>query len=95
MTPEKAVKWAHGRMLEIVLEQDITTAQAGIDRLNKEYNALSVMVQCTEKEIETKVFNKTLEYDGEYGYCPRCNRILTDFENYRRCPGCGQLVDWR
>lgn len=47
-----------------------------------------------EKDTPKKVLAKTLSYDGEYGFCPTCNCILHDFDNYRRCPKCGQAVDW-
>ena len=95
MTPQEAIKWIDGRMLEIVCEFEITTSEAGKKRLNKEYKALSALRQCADKEVEHKVLNKTLEYDGTYGHCPVCNRILRDCENPRRCPGCGKLIDWR
>lgn len=56
--------------------------------------ALNMAVKALEKQIPEKPANKSLEFDGEYGYCPCCNRILADHSNFRRCPDCGQALDW-
>ena len=47
-----------------------------------------------EKQTPKKPLNQTEEYNGTYGYCPCCNKPLYDFENFRRCNGCGQALDW-
>lgn len=69
-----------------------------LDRLDKTFiGDLELKVALTravEKQIPKKPVNKTLEYDGYYGYCPCCNHVLSDYREYKRCYSCGQALDW-
>ena len=55
---------------------------------------LTVM-EALEKQIPKKPIDKTLEYDGYYGRCPGCNRVIYDYKDRNRCYNCGQALDWR
>ncbi len=81
MTPQEAIE-----ILEI---NAICSPKA-----TKFKEAVEVAKQALEKQMPKKPANKSLEFDGEYGYCPCCNRILADHSNFRRCPDCGQALDW-
>jgi hypothetical protein len=51
-------------------------------------------VTFSEKDVPKIVLDKSLEYDGEYGYCPECGIICHEFDNFKRCSNCGQALDW-
>ena len=71
--------------------------EAGIAFLGNIYLTVEeyrMVMEALEKQIPKKPTNKSLEFDGKYGYCPCCNRILADHSNFRRCPDCGQALDW-
>lgn len=52
------------------------------------------IVNALEKQIPKKPIDKTLEYDGYYGRCPDCNRVIYDYKDRHRCYNCGQALDW-
>ena len=35
-----------------------------------------------------------MEYNGDYGKCPNCKSVVSDFDDYRMCKCCGQALDW-
>ena len=47
-----------------------------------------------EKQIPKEPLDLEEDYDGTYGKCPDCKRMLLDFENYKYCKSCGQALDW-
>ena len=55
---------------------------------------LPELVSLREKQTPKKPINKTLEYDGYYGRCPDCNRVIYDYKDRHRCYNCGQALDW-
>ena len=66
-------------------------------RVNGKFKTIQFMqtaLFAIEKQIKKKPLKKTLEYNGEYGECPCCGRIVNDFDNIKRCPECGQAIDW-
>lgn len=52
------------------------------------------IVNALEKQIPKKPIDKTLEYDGCYGLCPCCNKVLSERKDFARCWSCGQALDW-
>lgn len=52
-------------------------------------------ISALEKKILQKPLNKTAEYNGDYGECPCCKRSVSDYDNAKRCPDCGQALDWK
>jgi hypothetical protein len=56
--------------------------------------AKRIVCEATEKQIPKKPIDKTLEYDGYYGRCPDCKRVIYDYRNRKRCHNCGQALDW-
>lgn len=53
-------------------------------------NAISAL----EKQIPKKPLKKSIEYDGEYGYCPCCNHVVAGYDSNNVCRHCGQALDW-
>ena len=51
MTDQEAIKWIDGRVLELVCHADITRTDKGMQRINKEYNALLRSRAAIEKQI--------------------------------------------
>lgn len=47
-----------------------------------------------EKQIPKKPLDIEKDYDGDYGKCPNCEKMLLDFEDYKYCKHCGQALDW-
>lgn len=61
----------------------------------EEYTDMLLMCkEALEKQIPKKPTDKTLEYDGCYGRCPGCNRVIYDYKDRNRCYNCGQALDW-
>lgn len=52
-------------------------------------------INALEKQIPKKPIDKTLEYDGYYGKCPDCKKVIYDYKDRNRCYNCGQALDWR
>lgn len=47
-----------------------------------------------EKQIPKKPLDISKLYNGDYGYCPCCNRVVSDYKEMKVCSGCGQALDW-
>lgn len=47
-----------------------------------------------DKDIPKKPFNRAFDYDADYGHCPNCKQIVSDFHNFKICSNCGQALDW-
>ena len=60
----------------------------------KHDEVLNIVVEAVGKQIQKKPSDITTEYDGEYGRCPFCGRVVTDYGNFHRCHFCGQALDW-
>ena len=43
-------------------------------------------------KVKRKTYLTDINCDGPIGLCPNCNRFVKDI--YRRCPDCGQVIDW-
>lgn len=69
----------------------IITRKVGRD---KDVEKAEIIVAALEKQIKTPPIDKTLEYDGEYGKCPCCNTVVTDYDDMYVCSHCGQALDW-
>lgn len=56
---------------------------------------LSKMIDIAiEKQIPKKPLDISKLYNGDYGYCPCCNRVVSDYEEMKVCSDCGQALDW-
>ena len=53
-------------------------------------NILDFYIEALENQIPQKTNNN----DGLGSYCPICNFYITDFDEYKFCPECGQAIDW-
>jgi hypothetical protein len=75
------------------LEQCI---KSGVEQALKECELTIGMTlkEAVERQIPKTPLNKSLEYDGEYGYCPCCNSILAEYTDFKRCRECGQALKW-
>lgn len=56
--------------------------------------AFETAVEALEKQIPNKPLDVVEEYDGDYGRCPSCNRMASDFHDFKFCRSCGQALDW-
>lgn len=81
MTPQEAIE-----ILEI---NAICSPKA-----TKFKEAVEVAKKALEKQIPKKPLDKTLEYDGYYGLCPCCNKVVGESKDFSRCWYCGQALDW-
>ena len=52
------------------------------------------IVSALSKQIPKKPLKKSIEYDGEYGYCPCCNHVIAGYDSNNVCRHCGQALDW-
>lgn len=52
------------------------------------------LINSLEKQIPKKILDKTLEFDGYYGLCPCCNKVVGESKDFNRCWYCGQALDW-
>ena len=98
MTPQDAIKWVDGKMLEIVYELEVTKSEARRKRLNEEYQALTVLKSCAKSRVPQRATYKP-ESDGfaTTNYeCLVCGcRRLGHAHLIAYCPDCGQALDWR
>lgn len=59
----------------------------------KEYIFFEQLVRFNEPmKVKRKTYLTDINCDGPIGLCPNCNRFVKDI--YRRCPDCGQRLDW-
>ena len=96
MTPQDAIKWVDGKMLEIICELEVTKSEARRNRLNEEYQALTVLKSCAESRVPVKptVVDEYLvngHWEKEYE-CSACGNPRAD-DSFCSC--CGQALDWR
>lgn len=47
-----------------------------------------------QQEIDKPVIDRQFSYDGEYGTCPRCGTIVSDYTDLHYCSKCKQELDW-
>lgn len=98
MTPQDAIKWVDGKMLEIVYELEVTKSEARRNRLNEEYQALTVLKSCAESRVPQRAkwdpkSDGSIKTNYECLVCG-CRRLgHTNLIAY--CPDCGQALDWR
>ena len=52
------------------------------------------IVNALEKQIPKEPLNIKEEYDGDYGECPNCENIVSDYRELKYCNSCGQALDW-
>lgn len=97
MTPQDAIKWVDGKMLEIVYELEVTKSEAARNRLNEEYQALTVLKSCAESRVPIKAIEKKNSF---FPVCPVCNKFIKKHEQSHgnivipHCKWCGQKIDW-
>lgn len=84
MTPKEAIETIKIAIAEVEWNYPINYAAA-----------FEKAIEALEKQIPKKPLNKTMEYNGDYGECPCCGRCVSDFDDIRRCPDCGQALDWK
>lgn len=85
MTPEEAIE----RLKYIIV----------LNATEKDYEAIFKGIEALEKDIPKHM---TVIYDGymdgkpmmDMWTCPTCDAIYDIDEKYRRCPICGQKLDW-
>jgi len=53
------------------------------------FEACEMGIEALEKEIPQKVLQ---ESSWHMDYCPNCGHGA--YENFNRCPTCGQKIDW-
>ena len=90
MTPQEAIK-----NIDDILDSPYLCDES-IDYQLTTYDieCLEKAKEALEKQIPKKPTDKTLEYDGYYGRCPGCNRVIYDYKDRNRCYNCGQALDW-
>lgn len=67
-------------------------SQKSSARSDKE--AFEIAIEALEKQTPKKPIDKTLEYDGYYGLCSCCNKVISESKDFTRCWYCGQALDW-
>lgn len=87
MTPKEAIEW-----LEAIEEKYIHGGDDYFDE--KRRIAINNAINALEKQIPKKILDKTLEFDGYYGLCPCCNKVVGESKDFGRCWHCGQALDW-
>lgn len=60
-----------------------------------DYEKAQIIIDALKKQIATQPLNKTVDFDGTYGDCPCCKRLVNDYYDMRICSHCGQKLDWR
>lgn len=58
-------------------------------------DAIEAAIAALNKQIPKKPLDITMEYDGDYGKCPNCNKVVTDYREFKICSNCGQKLTWR
>lgn len=56
---------------------------------------IPLVVKDLQRHIPQKVKEVTMEYDGDYGKCPRCEKIVSDYDSVRKCKHCDQKLIWK
>lgn len=56
--------------------------------------AMQVCKSALEKQIPKKPLDISKLYNGDYGHCPCCNRVVSDYKEMKVCSDCGQALDW-
>lgn len=56
--------------------------------------AYNIVISMASTQTPKKVIDKSKEYDGEYGRCPKCLHTVADYYDTRRCKHCNQALDW-
>lgn len=86
MTNERAIEVIkeHNRILLVEKEEECSEVTT----------ALLLAVWALAKQIPQKPIDKSIEYNGTYGFCPYCNSVVFDFADYKGCRNCLQALDW-
>lgn len=62
----------------------------------KIFDSEEIIIKLIKRDTPMKVKKKThlheIDNEDTIGLCPNCNRFVKDI--YRRCPDCGQELDW-
>lgn len=56
--------------------------------------AFKIILSAVQKQIPEKPNDKEPTCNGWFGYCPHCNKIVSDKEDRAFCSSCGQALDW-
>lgn len=56
--------------------------------------AFKIILSAVQKQIPEKPNDKEPTCNGWFGYCPHCNKIVSDKEDRSFCSSCGQALDW-
>lgn len=102
MTNQEAIKWIDGRVLELSCLSDITKSDAGMKRINEEYNALLLARDALLKHTPTMVTHEATLHRCRT--CPSCKNVVDEFEEFvpgqkirvisNWCRFCGQALKW-
>lgn len=57
--------------------------------------ACNVAIEALSKQTPRKPLDIERCYDGDYGFCPNCKKVVNDYQEFQRCHKCGQKLDWR
>lgn len=87
MTPAEAIELI--KKVTFSVENEIEEIKA-----SKFITALKTAISALEKQIPKKILDKSLEFDGYYGLCPCCKKVLDESKDFSRCWYCGQALDW-
>ena len=93
ITPEKAIKFFNEEIRRLEIAPKINGCKM-TDEWAEQIEICKTAKSAIEKQIPKKVSNITQEYNGNYGECPNCKRVVCDFEDYQYCRSCGQAIDW-
>lgn len=57
--------------------------------------AYNIIIPIISAQIPKKVIDKSKEYNGEYGRCPKCLYTVADYYDTKYCKHCNQALDWK
>ena len=102
MTNQQAIKWIDRRILELACIVDITKTDAGMKRINEEYNALLLAGAALVKRTPTMVTHEATLH--RCCTCPSCKQVVGKIEEFVPgqkilvitdwCQFCGQALKW-
>lgn len=102
MTNQQAIKWIDRRILELAYIVDITKTDAGMKRINEEYNALLQARYALEQRIPAMVTHEATLH--RCCTCPSCKNVVDEFTEFvpgqkirvqvNWCRFCGQALKW-
>ena len=90
MTASEAIE----RIDEVLHSEYYYDETLGYQLTSDDFEWLEKAKQALEKQVPKKPLDKEQEYDGEFGLCPNCKKVVSDFREFKICYNCGQALDW-